>query len=61
LTAPEGATRADRPRVPSPATIARLGAALLAEGVRADVHALAPAYLRREGNEFKASKGTSRG
>jgi tRNA threonylcarbamoyladenosine biosynthesis protein TsaB len=61
LVIPDDATHADGPRVPSPATVARLGSALLAEGVRADVHALAPAYLRREGTEFKASKETSRG
>jgi tRNA threonylcarbamoyladenosine biosynthesis protein TsaB len=50
---PHGATVSAGPAVPRSATIARLGALKLAAGEQASVHDLAPAYLRREGSEFK--------
>jgi tRNA threonylcarbamoyladenosine biosynthesis protein TsaB len=55
LRIPEGATAEAAVAAPRPSTIARLGERLLDAGLRVDVHAAAPAYLRREGNEFTSA------
>jgi len=55
--APEGATSADGPTCPRAATVALMGAELLAAGERMDVHAAAPVYLRASEAERKAASG----
>jgi tRNA A37 threonylcarbamoyladenosine modification protein TsaB len=53
LSLPDGVSSSGTPEVPSPATVARLGAEMLARGEVTRPHEASPFYLRRSEAEIK--------
>lgn len=56
LAVPEGATTSEGPEVPRAATVARLGAEMLARRETLEAHSAAPVYLRQSEAETKRER-----